>query len=192
MTAILTTPTAGDLLVAFVSSDGPATAQTATVSGGGLTWTLVQRANPKGTGTAEIWTARATGTLTNVGITSTPKTTGYDQSLTVVAFTGAGGIGTSATASAKKGAPAVSLITTTAGSWVFGVGEDYTHATARTIGSNQTLVNQWIDTANGDTFWVQDQTAPTPAQGTTVTINDTAPTDDIWNMAAVEILPAAG
>lgn len=36
----------GDLLLAFVSSDGPS-GQTATVSGGGLTWSLVRRANTR-------------------------------------------------------------------------------------------------------------------------------------------------
>jgi YVTN family beta-propeller protein len=178
------------LLVAFTSSDGAAARQTTTVTGAGLTWTLVQRANTKG-GTAEIWTAEATGPLTNATVTSTPKTAGYDQSLTVVAFTGAAGIGASASDGKAKGAPAVSLTTTEPGSWVFGVGEDYSHAIARTLGPDQSLISQWVDPGPGETFWVQDQAATTPVAGTTVTMNDTAPTTDIWNLAAVEILPAA-
>ena len=43
----LTTPTAGDAVLAFVAFDGPnaAAAQSATVTGAGLTWTLVKRSN---------------------------------------------------------------------------------------------------------------------------------------------------
>lgn len=178
------------LLVAYVSADGSAAAQSATVTGGGLTWTLVKRADAKGTGTAEIWTARATGPLTNVTVTSALKIAGYDQSLTVVVYDGAAGIGASASAGKTKGAPSVSLTTTASGSWVFGVGEDYSRSVARTLGSGQSLVSQWVDTAPGETFWVQDQSTTTANAGTSVTISDTAPTNDIWNLAAVEILPA--
>jgi alpha-tubulin suppressor-like RCC1 family protein len=176
------------LLVAFTGSDGPATKQTTTVSGAGLTWTLAERANTKG-GTAEIWTAQATAPLNNATVTSTPKTPGYNQSLTVVAFTGASGTGATASAGKAKGAPTVSLTTTQPESWAFAVGEDYSNAIARTLGPGQSQISQWVDLTPGETFWVQDQTATTPTAGTTVTLNDTAPTTDIWDMAAVEILP---
>ena len=62
-------------------------------------------------------------------------------------------------------------------------------AAARTVGPAQTLVDQYFPPA-GDTYWVQRQTSPTPASGTTVTINDTAPTTDRWNLTLIEILPA--
>ena len=39
------------------------------------------------------------------------------------------------------------------------------------------------------TFWVQSRTTPAPNAGTSVTINDTAPDFDRWNLAAVEIVP---
>lgn len=136
------------LLVAYTSSDGPATKQTTTVTGAGLTWTLFERADTKG-GTAEIWYAKSTGPLTRATVTSTPKTTGYDQSLTVIAFTGASGLGAGATAGKASGAPSVSLTTTAANSWVFAVGEDYTHATARTLGPGQSMINQWVDPTPG-------------------------------------------
>jgi YVTN family beta-propeller protein len=184
------TTTGPRLLVAFTSSDGPATKQTTTVTGNGLTWTLIERANTKG-GTAEIWAAQATGPLTGATVTSKPKTAGYDQSVTVVAFTGASGIGAGASAGKSGGLPSVSLATAQPGTWVFGVGEDYSNAIPRTHGANQSLISQWIDPRPGETFWVQDEIAPTPVAGTAVTINDTAPRGDIWNLAAVEILPAA-
>jgi hypothetical protein len=188
-TAPLTT-TGPRLLVAFTSSDGGSAKQSTKVTGAGLTWTLVERANAQG-GTAEIWTAQATGPLVNATVTATPKVSGYDQSLTVASFTGASGIGANAQAGKSGGVPSVTLNTTQAGSWVFGVGEDYSNATARTLGPNQSLVSQWIDAGPGETFWVQDQAAPSPVAGTAVTINDTAPKGDTWNLAAAEIPPAA-
>ena len=96
-TPAFSTTAAGETLVAFVGSDGPSGAgrQTVTVSGGGLTWTLVKRSNAQ-SGDAEIWTAQAANTLTNVTVTSTPATGGFDQQMTVLSFKGAGGTGASA------------------------------------------------------------------------------------------------
>jgi Big-like domain-containing protein len=78
--------------------------------------------------------------------------------------------------------------TTAAGSWVLGVGADYDRATARTLGANQQLVNQQLFTAAGVTFWVQTTTGVTPLSNTLVTLNDTAPTNDRWDLCAVEVL----
>jgi hypothetical protein len=83
----------------------------------------------------------------------------------------------------------VTLTTTQPGSWTFGVGEDYTGAVARTLGASQSLISQWVDPGPAETFWVQDETATTPVAGTAVTINDTAPKGNTWNLAAAEILP---
>jgi hypothetical protein len=102
-------------------------------------------------------------------VTSKRKVAGFDQSLTLAAFTGASGIGASAAAGKSGGVPSVTLNTTQPGSWVFGVGEDYSKAIARTLGAGQSLISQWVDPGPGETFWVQDQAAPTPAVGTAVT-----------------------
>ena len=72
---------------------------------------------------------------------------------------------------------------------VWGVGNDWDGATSRTVGSGQTMVDQYLQTTAGDTFWVQKSTALTTA-GQTVTINDTAPTNHQWNLASIEILQA--
>ena len=40
---------------------------------------------------------------------------------------------------------------------------------------------------NGDTFWVQRTTNLVPLSGTTVTINDIAPTGDRYNLTICEI-----
>ena len=69
----LTTAQPGELLIAFISSDGPSAGGTQTiskVSGGSLTWRLRRRANAQA-GTAEIWQASAATTLNNVKVTAT-------------------------------------------------------------------------------------------------------------------------
>ncbi len=186
-TARLSTPTAGDLLVAFVASDSSsAGGQTSAVSGGGLSWTLQGREN-KNLGDAEIWTARAAGALSNTTITATVKKAGWDETITVIAFKNAPGPGNVATFTSMKGAPTGSLTTTQPNSWVFAVGDDWLKSTPRTVGAGQTLLHQATDSV-GDTYWVQSTTAPTPTQGTKVNINDTAPTTDPYNFVLIEIL----
>jgi hypothetical protein len=187
-TPAFSTTGATDVLVAFATSDGPSSPQTLTVSGAGLTWSLVKRANAQ-SGTTEIWKAKASGPLTNATVSASQSSGGFNQSLTVVAFAQASGVGASATASAATGAPKVSLTTTVGGSVVYGAGNDYDRAVARTVGLGQAMVHQWLDTAIGDTYWVQARTAALTTPMTTATINDTAPTDDRWNLAAVEIIP---
>jgi hypothetical protein len=188
----LTTSTANDLIVAFVSSDGPAGSgqQTFTVTGAGLTWTLAKRSNGQ-SGDSEIWWARASGTLTSQTITATPSHGGFQGSLVVIAFAKAAGIGVTAAGGAASGAPDLSLAGTGAGSWVYAVGNDWDNAIARTPVSTpvaQVLVHQRLDTTTGDTFWVQSTTAPNASAGT-VDIHDSAPTTDQWNYTGVEIVP---
>ena len=156
----------GELLLAFAASDGAsAGGQALTVSSAGLAWTLVQRANTQAS-TAEIWRAMAATALTNVTVTSTPTQGGYDQSLTVITVIGASGIGASAKQSGASGAPSVTLITTKAGAFVFGVGYDWDSAIARGVSPGQTMVHQCMDTRVGDTFWVQRWTGKIDNAGT--------------------------
>ena len=187
----LTTSTANDLVVAFVSADGPAGAgrQTFTVTGAGLTWTLGKRSNSQ-SGDSEIWWARASGTLSSQTVTATPSAGGFHGSLTVIAFTKAAGIGVTAASSAATGAPDLSLANTGAGSWVYAVGNDWDNAIARTPVSGQVLVHQRVDTSTGDTFWVQSTTVANTSAGT-VDIHDSAPTTDRWDYAGVEIFPGS-
>jgi hypothetical protein len=187
-TASLTTTGANRLILAFGSSDGPSGGgQTLTVAGGGLSWTLVQRVSTR-LGASEIWRAFASAALSNASISLTQGRTGYRQSLTVVAFAGATGVGASITANAASGAPTVGVTTTRAESLIYGVGNDWDRAVARTVPADQTKVHEWVDTATGDTYWVQRRTNSVPAAGTPVQLNDTAPTNDRWNFAIVEIV----
>lgn len=188
--AVSTAPitTAGPrLLVAFTSADGPAAKQRTTVSGGGLTWRLVRRAD-RVRGTAEIWSAYAPGPLNNAQVTSCLRHAGFDQLLTVVVFFGATGTGATGATGAFGGTPLVSLTTTAPGSVVYGVGEDYTNAVTPNAGPNQAIDSFWQDLGPGETFWTQHQFGAIPDAGTTVTLSDLAPNGDEWNMAAAEIL----
>ncbi|MCX2747028.1 Ig-like domain-containing protein [Arthrobacter sp. MI7-26] len=190
-TAAFSTATSGETLIAEVSSDGASTGgQTATVSGAGLAWSLVRRSNSVH-GDAEIWSAIATTALTGVTVTSTPGQSGYSQQLTVQSFMNSGGIGASGSAAVASGPPSVSFASKSAGSLTYAVGQDWDSATARTLASGQQMVAQWLNTTTGDTFWLQTTTALTTAAGQTVTLSDTAPTADEWNMAGVEIIPGA-
>jgi VCBS repeat-containing protein len=196
-TGTFSTSSGNELLLAFVSADGPAPGGGKTtvtkVTGGGLTWQLVARSNAQ-LGDAEIWRAFASGILTNVSVTATLSRS-VTSSLTVVSFSGvdtsgvngAGGIGAIRVNSAASGSPSATLVTTRNNSLVFGVGNDWNHAIARTTGPNQTLVHQYLAPVD-DTYWVQRSNAPAPVGGTSVALNDVAPVTDQWNLAAVEIV----
>lgn len=188
-TPAFSTMAANEVLVAFVASDGPSSSrQSVTVSGAGLAWTLVKRANAQA-GSAEIWWAAAVNRLTNVTVSSTAAIGGYRQSLTVVTFTGARGVGASVTAGASSGAPSLSLTTSTPDALVYAVGNDWDRAVDHVPGSGQVMVRQWLETAAGDTYWVQALSGPVVTAGTVVAVNVTSPINDRWNLAAVEIVP---
>ena len=87
------------------------------------------------------------------------------------------------------GLPGVSLHTTQPGSWVYGVGQDYDDAVARTPGPASPWSASGSIPPTERPSGVQDS-ALTPAAGTAVTVNDTAPEGSTWDLAAAEILPA--
>ena len=190
------TASVNELLLAFVATDAKSSGITVTgVTGGSLTWVLVRRTNTQ-MGTAEIWRTFAPARLSSATVRANLSQS-VPASITVVSFTGidtsgtngSGAIGATGSGNANPGAPTASLVTTRNNSWVFGVGNDWGNAIQRTLGSNQTMVNQYLATV-GDTYWVQRQNAPTAASGTTVTLNDTAPSTDRYNLTIVEVLPA--
>jgi hypothetical protein len=50
------------------------------------------------------------------------------------------------------------------------------------------MLHQYLDTKSEDTTWSQYKGQITGAGKSEVTMNDTAPTTDRWDMAAVQIL----
>jgi len=193
---VFSTTSANELILAFVSGDNQSPGTPTAVNSiatTGVTWTLVKRTNTA-RGTAEIWRAFATGALTNVTATATLNQS-TPAAITIVSFkgvdatgtNGSGAIGATNSGTSTSGAPTATLTTTRANSIVIGVGNDWDKGVARTLGPNQALVSQFLATG-GDTFWVQRASATTPVAGTVVTINDTAPTNDQWNLTIVEVL----
>ena len=185
------TSQAGELLLALADSDGPSPGtQSMTVSGAGLTWSLVQRSDLEA-GDAEIWEATAPGPLSKQTVQATAADSGYRGTLTVAAISGAAGVGVSGAGGQLKSAPSIELSSSGIGSVGFATGNDWDNATARTLGSGQQMLDQDLETGTGDTFWSQYTTAGTSGAGEPILLNDTAPSNDRWNMAAVEVRPAS-
>jgi Bacterial Ig domain/Lysyl oxidase len=177
----------GQTLVAFVSADGPSSArQTATVTGAGLHWILVSRANAL-PGDAEIWVAHAPAVLTHARVSSTTSIAGYSELESVIAVEGSQGVGSTAAASSPGGPPSLRLHTRAAVSLVFAVGHDWDHAVARVLAPGWVPLDQWLQSATGDSSWVQYTNAATGRAGTLVNVHDHSPVADQWNFAAVEL-----
>ena len=189
---LFSTASPNELLLAFISTDDTGSGTTVkNVNGAGLTWALVVRSNGQ-LGTSEIWRAIAPSTLSSATVTATLSDS-VASSMTVMSFTGVDttgtGIGASKATNGPSGAPTASLVTTRANSLVVGVGNDWDNPIPRTLGPSQTFVHQFMPSV-GDTYWVQRENGITPLSGTTVAINDTAPTSDRFNLAICEILAA--
>ncbi|MGV1007644.1 MAG: fibronectin type III domain-containing protein [Dermatophilaceae bacterium] len=188
----MTTSQTGELLLAFVMSDGGASAKQSfsSVSGGDLSWRLRQRANGR-KGTSEIWQAVASAPVTNMAVRATRSNGSYAGSIVVTAITGASTDVDGATSAAGgRSAPTATLTPTKAGSWVWGVGNDWDKAVARSVGAGQTMADEYLAPVD-NTYWVQRQGAPsTDGTRAAVTLNDPFPTADRWNLALIEIPPA--
>jgi Big-like domain-containing protein len=190
-TPLFSTAAAGEVLVAFAASDGPsaANAQSLTISGAGLTWTRVRSIAGR-PGVVEIWTATAPSVLTNVSVTSTQSVTAggpFNQSLTVIAFSGVSGVGASNAVSGLSTTASAGVVTQAAGSLVYAVGNDFDRAIARTIPAGQTKVHEFL-APTGDTFWVETANAPVATAGTTATLSASVPAPaDQFNFAIVEV-----
>ncbi len=135
------TSASNELVLAFIATDylsGTNTTVTG-VTGAALTWVLVGRTNVQ-SGTSEIWRAFAPARLTAVAGHGNALSRPPGSSLTVASFSnvdtsgtnGSGAIGVTASGNARPGAPTATLITTRNNSWVFGVGNDFDNAVART------------------------------------------------------------
>jgi len=181
-----TTLSSGDLVLAFVSSGGPAgKAQRVTaVTGGGLRWTLVARSD-RVAGTVEVWQARANGMPQAVAVTARLlyKAQG---SITVAAFTGAARA-TAAAGGSGRGAPAAVLPTPVQSSMIWAVGRDASGTAAVRPAPGQSLVYLDRLTAGAGTGWVQVARQVTGA--TRVRVADSAPTTVPWELVAVAITP---
>lgn len=188
----ITTSQGGELLLAFISADGPAggTQQVGKVTGAGLTWTPAVRSSARGSGTAEVWQAYATKPVTAAAVTAALANKHWDGAITVVAYKGAAKtVGATAHTSGTKGAAKATITTTAAGSQLWAAGHDWSRAVHPVPLSGQQLATQNLDTRVADTYWAQ-YGPVAPVKGTPVTLGVKAQTVDRWELAAVEIRPA--
>jgi hypothetical protein len=184
----LHTAMSGEILLAFVSANGPrgAQRQAAVVTGSGLSWKLVERSNAA-TGDSEVWMARARKILTGGQITSRLSDPAYDELLTVIAMEGVTAIGSRARASGGTGVPHVKLATSASTSLVFAVGNDADPAMARTPPSGWVALDQWSGARPQNTFWSEYTNQPTGRPGSTVAVEAAGPVTGRWNLAAAEL-----
>jgi subtilisin family serine protease len=188
-----TTSGSGELILAFVSIDGPKSAgaqRVTSVTGGGLAWSLATRST-NGYGAAEVWQAYATAKLSSVKVVAKLHKSGYDGSITVTAFTGAAArVGSTASRTATKGAASVTLTPGVTDSRIWAAGHNWNSTSSVTTPTSQTVVHQWVDRKVKDVFWSQAVTDASAA-GTPVTVRVLTPASGPWQLAAVEV-PSAG
>src|SRR5262249_13775566 len=192
------------LLVAFISTDGPATTPATpaasrqnvnsmnnNASAPNLTWTRFAQANAQA-GDAEIWYAFAPTAHATMSVTAVFRFSAT-ASMTVVGFQGAANtLAGAASAIVSKatgvvGAPSATITTTKANSWVFAVGTDWDNPHTVAVGANATLLNQSSTTAITDTYWSERTTVPVPLAGVPTTLSATGLGTDRFDFAVVEI-----
>ena len=186
------TKKSGELLLAFVAVNGPTSGgQSVTkVTGGGLTWSLVQR-DSTGAGSSEVWQAYAPSKLSSTRVTASLAKKGYSVTMTVAGFSGARPTaGATAQQSGTGSAPQVGLTPQASGSVVWGVGRvigsRYNPATL----SGQKVVHDETFKSPSTGYWVQ-RTTGTTVSGTPVTVGAKA-TAKAWGFTAVEIRGVCG
>lgn len=201
-------PPAGSVLWAFVARNGPVAGNDdGTVSStGALSWSLAGRKSTNvgstgGAGTeacVEIWRAYAATAPGSITVTDTRAdgASGADRQhiLKVLVITGAEPVwaGAITGTSSASGLPSGSVTTTRASSWVFAVASDWAQAGLGTAGTSQTIIDE-DDVAGQYSAHIWRQNSTTPASGTSVTMNLTAPAAQQYNELAIEVRePADG
>jgi hypothetical protein len=205
-------PPANSAIYVFFSLAGGTTAQSITNMtdslGSHLEWNLYPGSRDNllsGStirGSTEVWYSYTGSAQTNMTVTATYATANNNPAGTpaglmqIVVFTGASTATGNATIrnDSATAVPSQTIVTSASNSWVFGTISNWTNSTGPTVGSNQTTIIDGTDSlltnaSDGDAFWVQLQNAPTPTSGTTVTIDDSAPSI-VHHFSIVEIMAA--
>ncbi|MGO9976846.1 MAG: DUF6531 domain-containing protein [Solirubrobacteraceae bacterium] len=186
LSALVTAKQPNDLLLAFVSAQGPGgSRQTSTTpKSKGLKWVRVAQNSSRG-GIVTIWQAHASrnGRVTVATKIGKPSS----QALLTVAVFGPGAtVGAHATTTGKRGTPTVKVRTTSSGTVVWGVGHDADSGAVRKPDSGQRLVTHLQSRKNHDASWIQDTTV---RKAGAIRIGDRAPASKSWLLAAVAVTP---
>lgn len=194
-------PPANSLLVVMVAVDGASSGAT-TVSlsdSGSHTWTLGKRQNtnvnsaPVVGGSAEVWLCQLTTAPGSITVTASWATNGSAGGNVVTkVLLGAATTQTGAATGGAGGgniAPTCTLTPTVVGSHVYGAILDFATNATLTANANSTIIDQFLDSSNGDTWGTYKGAADT----TTLTSTTFGATNanSAFNIAALEILPAS-
>jgi RHS repeat-associated protein len=181
----LTTSSANELLLAFVSAQGPAHGQrVGGITGGGLHWSRVTEASSP-QGISSIWQARAPSPLGHADtFTASLTKTGYSGLLDVLALAPGTTVGPVAKRSGAHSPPSLTL-NASAAAMILAVAHDSGPAHARkALGSNH-ITDQALGGKHGGTSWALS------APGGTGVIGLGGPKSPSWSLAAVAVLPGA-
>ena len=187
----LTTAGAQELLVAYVSFDGPhsPTQQITSLRSDDLTWTRQERAN-KTWGSTEVWTAYATKRVKDVQVKAVFKHRGYTGTITVAAYTGAArDVGTAAATGVSSEAKVV-ITPASSSSLIWSVGHNWSTSTAPKLPADHAWVHTFHSRQVDDYFWVQRRTTATTSRDAITVRNAGLRKNDRWQLVAVEIRPA--
>lgn len=178
-TAAFSTGYANEVIFAVIAGDSGASSVMG-VSGGGLTWHAASSFVNARQDTFVFW-ALAASKVTGITVTATDSgNTSSSWGLHVFSVLGTN---TSAPVGATlqvdpnaTGAFTGSVTTTGANSWVWLAWNNYSANTTPTVGTGQTKVNDIANASDGNRYSTTRQTAVTASSGTSVTMNNTAPT----------------
>lgn len=189
-------PQAGTLLVALIGALGPNSGAITVAVSDSVTgsWTaLLKRQNTVASGvggSAEVWCqyfSSAPGSLT---VTATWSAGDPGGNLVVRSLLGASPVQPGATGGTGGAsvAPTATLTPQRLGSWVYGACEDWTTNPVMVANANTTIIDQFSDTTNGDTYAIFKGTAA--VSSLTSTAYGFTNANAGFNTAAAEILAA--
>ena len=172
-------------LLMLVASDGPGSGSQhmTSVSGCGLSWSAVGRANRQA-GAAEIWSASAPHGVKDCAPTAALARSGYQGTVALMAVRN-GHVADVRSDSRASGAASV-VLPMRARSLALGIGHDWDRAASRTLLDGQRLLHE-TKTSLQDTMWVQQ--VGVQRKHRHVRVGTSSPRDDRWNFVAVSIAP---
>jgi hypothetical protein len=185
------------IFVTHNCSTANATDSAVTDNSASITPVLVAKRNTQAGTTAEIWRGYNSSGSTVSGYTVTATGTAFGGAsvtrthIVVVVLSGEEETfgGDSDVASSASGLPSITLTTTRDDSWCWSVKSDWSAGAVGTPGTSQTIVHSYTSADYTSDVWNRTDRV---TSGNNVTLNETAPSAQNYNQAAVEIRLAAG
>ncbi len=180
----LSTKSKGDLLLAFLSENGPASREqlSATPHSSGLRWTLVQKATSR-SAYVGIWRAHSDKKLKAATVSMTVRGNNRQAQFSVVAFAPGALVGRVAKRSSTHGAASLGIHARGA-SQVWAVGRASTSSNTLTPSSGQHAVAAATNSKRRSASWLEYVGV---ARDSTLRIGLRKPTSSTWTLAGAEV-----